>query len=73
MAQRVVSSQGCDLGLLEKSGSFMLLLGFHFTLLEVEILVLKKEEGARRTERRISSGAFLAHSIFYVESCVFLF
>lgn len=52
MAPRVVSLAGHDLDLLENQAHLCCLLFSVLPLLEVEILVLSKEEGAGRTECR---------------------
>ena len=77
MAQRVVSSDGHDLDLLENQAPLCCLLFSVLPLLEVEILVLRKEEGARRTECRtegkFSPGIFSTDTVFYVEPPIFSF
>jgi len=52
MAQNVISLGGHNLDLLESQAPLCCLLFSILPLLEVEILVLRKEEGARRTECR---------------------
>lgn len=52
MAQRRVSLDGHNLDLLENQAPFGCLLFSVLPFLEVKILVLRKEEGARRTECR---------------------